>query len=56
LNQPKNISQQDIMTVEKAIQKILPAVVKLPQPMQTNPDLGLANSYFQSLTHTNRSK
>lgn len=56
LNQPKNISQQDIMTVEKAIQKMLPAVAKLPQPRQTNPDLGLANSYFQSLTHTNRSK
>lgn len=56
VNQPKNISQQDVMTVEKAIQKMLPAVAKLPQPMQTNPDLGLANSYFQSLTHTNRSK
>ncbi len=55
-NQPTKINQQDIMTVEKAIQKMLPAVAKLPQPRQTNPDLGLANSYFQNLTHTNRSK
>ncbi len=56
VNHPKNISQQDILTVEKAIQKMLPAVAKLPQPAQTNPDFGLANTYFQNLTRTNRSK
>lgn len=56
VNQPKNINGQDILTVEKAIQKMLPVVAKLPQPAASNPDLGLSNAYFQNLTHTNRSK
>ncbi len=54
VNQPKNIRQQDILAVEKAIQKMLPAVAKLPQPAQSNPDLGLANSYFKNLTRINQ--
>jgi hypothetical protein len=54
LNQPKNINQQDILTVEKAIQKMLPVVAKLPQPVQNNPDLGLSQTYFKNLTRINR--
>ncbi len=54
LNQPENISQQDIFTVEKAIQKMLPPVAKLPQPTANNPDLGLASSYFKNLNRANR--
>ncbi|MVN20958.1 DUF4175 family protein [Mucilaginibacter arboris] len=53
-SQPKNISQEDIWTVEKAIQKMLPPVAKLPAPAQINPDQGLSNTYFQSLTRTIR--
>lgn len=53
-SQPKNIDPEDIQTVEKAIQKMLPAVAKVPQPTQTNPDQGLSNTYFQSLTRTIR--
>lgn len=54
LNQPKNIRETDILTVEKAVQKILPPIAKLPQPTQINPDLGLASSYFKNLNRTNR--
>ncbi len=54
LNQPKNIRETDILIVEKAIQKMLPPVAKLPQAAQTNPDLGLANSYFKNLNRMNR--
>lgn len=54
LNQPENIREQDILVVEKAIQKMLPPVAKLPQPTANNPDLGLASSYFKNLTRTNR--
>jgi len=53
-DQPKNIREQDVLLVEKAIQRMLPAVGKLPQPAQTNPDLGLADSYFKNLTRNNR--
>jgi len=53
-NQPKNISKQDLQTVEKALQKMLPSVAKLPQPAQTNLDLGLSNTYFQSLNQINK--
>ncbi|MGI4751147.1 MAG: DUF4175 family protein [Janthinobacterium lividum] len=56
INQPKNINSHDILTVEKAIQKLLPAVAKLPQPAENNMDQGLSNAYFQNLTHINRSK
>lgn len=56
VNQPKNINNQDVLTVEKAIQKMLPAIAKLPQPTEDTPDQGLSGTYFQNLTHTNRSK
>jgi hypothetical protein len=54
VSQPKKINQQDILTVEKAIQKMLPVVAKLPQPVQNNPDLGLSQTYFKNLTRNNR--
>ena len=54
LDQPKKIRETDILTVEKAIQKMLPPVAKLPQPTSNNPDLGLANSYFKNLNRMNR--
>ncbi|MEX8548262.1 MAG: DUF4175 family protein [Mucilaginibacter sp.] len=54
LNQPKNIRETDILAVEKAIQKMLPPVAKLPKPSTTNPDLGLASSYFKNLNRMNR--
>lgn len=54
INQPKSINKQDILTVEKVIQKMLPAVAKLPQPTENMPDQGLANAYFQNLTKANR--
>ncbi len=54
VNQPENINKQDVLTVEKAIQKMLPAVARLPQPAEKTPDLGLSNAYFQNLTHASR--
>jgi hypothetical protein len=52
----QNISLGDINKVETALQKALPASVKLPQSGQTSADMGLSQSYYKNLSHLNSNK
>ncbi len=41
----------DIGTVEKAIQRILPSNKQLPVSSQNSVDMGLSDGYFKTLNH-----
>jgi len=47
----EKIRANDIGTVEKAIQRLLPANKPLPNTMQNAADMGLAKEYYQNLNH-----
>jgi len=49
----KNLTA-DIATVETAIQKILPAIQALPQPLSSASDMGFSKAYFLKLNRVNR--
>ncbi|MGF7040615.1 DUF4175 family protein [Mucilaginibacter lappiensis] len=54
LSNQNNIKLNDIALVEKAIQKTLVPVKKIPTATQAPADMGLSNDYYKNLNHLNR--
>jgi hypothetical protein len=54
LSDKGEVKPQDIIVVEKAIQKTLVSAKKAPSATQNPVDMGLSQEYYKNLNHLNR--